>query len=110
MIFVQQPVAKFFICFDAGVACGFAEQAGDIRSTQAGSFVARCKVVKDLDPNSVIAQHGWWAEGPQNSPHDKQHPMAASMNSAIDTTLADPISGSIPLRCTVCDVSKLAQR
>ena len=78
-------------------------------STKVGSFVARCRIVKDIEPNSVFAQHGWWVEGPQDSPYSNQHPMAANMNRAIDTSLADPISGSIPLRCSSCEVAKLVQ-
>ena len=76
-------------------------------STEVGSFVARCKIVADLEPQSVFAQHGWWVEGPAGSPYEVRHSMAASVNTAIDTTEADPISGSIPLRSSPCDVAKL---
>ena len=77
-------------------------------STAAGSFVARCNIVKDLEPNSVFAQHGWWVDGPDDTPYGAQHPMAANMNQAIDTTRADPISGSVPLRCSACSVERIS--
>lgn len=75
--------------------------------TRAGSFVARCAVVKDLEAGSVFSQHGWWAEGPEGSPYDASHPLAANFNQAIDTSVSDPISGSIPLRCSACEVEKV---
>ena len=77
-------------------------------TTTAGAFVARCKVVANLEPGSVFAQHGWWATGPDGSPYDSRNPLAANVNGAIDTSRSDPISGSIPLRCTACEVTKLA--
>jgi anaerobic selenocysteine-containing dehydrogenase len=76
-------------------------------STAIGAFVARCKIVADLEPLSVFATHGWWVEGPSGSFYDGQNPMAANVNTAIDATGADPISGSIPLRCTACEVEKI---
>jgi len=76
-------------------------------STAAGSFVARCKIVADIEPQSVFAQHGWWVDGPSGSPYDNRNAMAANVNTAIDTAKADPISGSIPLRCTACEVAKI---
>ncbi|NOU04873.1 MAG: molybdopterin oxidoreductase, partial [Hyphomicrobiaceae bacterium] len=76
-------------------------------STAVGSFVARCKIVADIEPQSVFAQHGWWVDGPVGSPYDSDHAMAANVNTSIDTTKADPISGSIPLRCTACEVVKI---
>ena len=75
-------------------------------STAVGAFVARCKIIADLEPNTVFAQHGWWVEGSPGSPYDREHPMAANFNLSIDTTYADPISGSIPLRCSACEVAK----
>ena len=54
----------------------------------------------------MFAQHGWWVEGPDGSPYDIQNPMAANINQAIDTSLADTVSGSIPLRCSPCEVEK----
>lgn len=77
-------------------------------STKVGSFVARCKIVANLEPQSVFAQHGWWVDGPNGSPYEGQNILAANVNSSIDTTDADPISGSIPLRCTGCEVAKIA--
>jgi anaerobic selenocysteine-containing dehydrogenase len=76
-------------------------------STTAGSFVARCRIVEGIEPGSVFAQHGWWVQGPAGSPYGAESPLAANVNTAIDTTRRDPISGSIPLRCSACEVARI---
>jgi anaerobic selenocysteine-containing dehydrogenase len=93
----------------SAVARGIADMEWVQIRTRVGSFVARCKIVKDLEPGSVFAQHGWWIEGEDASPYGADNPMAANMNTVVDTTLSDPISGSIPLRCSDCEVEKLEQ-
>ena len=76
--------------------------------TQAGSFVARAMVVQGLAVGAVFGQHGWWIEGASGTPYDASHPLAANINNAIATDVADPVSGSLPLRCSWCEVRKLA--
>jgi anaerobic selenocysteine-containing dehydrogenase len=76
-------------------------------STIAGRFVARAKIIKDIEPQSVFAQHGWWVSGAEGTPYGPGNPLAASMNSAVSTAAADPISGSIPLRSSYCEVAKI---
>ncbi len=76
--------------------------------TQAGSFVARAMIVQGLAAGAVFAQHGWWVEGAAGTPYDASHPLAANINNAIATDVADPISGSLPLRCSWCAIAKLS--
>ena len=76
-------------------------------TTPVGHFVARAKLVKNIEPGSVFAQHGWWIEGAADTPYSPDNPMAANMNRAIPTDTADPISGSIPLRNSMCDVERM---
>jgi anaerobic selenocysteine-containing dehydrogenase len=75
--------------------------------TQEGESVARAAIVPGLAPGAVFGQHGWWIEGPDGSPYDAKHPLAANLNRAISTAAADPISGSIPLRRSWCEVEKM---
>ena len=75
--------------------------------TATGTFVARAKVVRDIEPGSVFAQHGWWVRGNEDSPYGPDKPLAANMNGAISTALTDPVSGSIPMRSSFCDVAKI---
>jgi anaerobic selenocysteine-containing dehydrogenase len=75
--------------------------------TARGRFVARAAIVAGLAPGAVFGQHGWWAEGAAGTPYDASHPLAANINNAISTERADPVSGSLPLRCSWCEVSRL---
>ena len=72
-----------------------------------GSAVARAKLVAGLSPDTVFGQHGWWIDGPSGSPYDASHPLAANLNQVTSTAVADPISGSIPLRSWWCEVEKI---
>jgi len=75
--------------------------------TGEGTAVARAKLVPGLSPDTVFGQHGWWIDGPTDSPYDVRHPLAANLNQAMSTAAADPISGSIALRCSWCEVEKI---
>ncbi len=62
-----------------------------------------------LDPQVVIGQHGWWercdALGlPGHSPYG---PGSANLNLVLRQTPSDPISGSSPLRASVCNIALL---
>lgn len=75
--------------------------------TARGRAVARVSIIRDLAPGGVFGQHGWWVDGPDGSPYAGDHPLAANINATIDTSVADPVSGSIPLRCSRCEVERL---
>ena len=75
--------------------------------TATGSAVARARFVSGSAAGSVCAQHGWWVEGPADSPYGAGHPLAANLNGVVDTSREDPVSGSIPLRATWCEVDPL---
>ncbi|MEQ9331082.1 molybdopterin-dependent oxidoreductase [Thalassobaculum sp.] len=75
--------------------------------TARGRAVARVSILRDLPAGAVFGQHGWWVDGPDGSPYDGSHPLAANINAAIDTGRSDPVSGSIPLRCSWCEVERL---
>lgn len=79
-------------------------------ATPHGSVRARAKLNAGLDPQVVCGQHGWW-QGcaelglPGYAPLG---PDSANLNLVLRQTPSDPISGSSPLRASVCDVSPLA--
>ena len=85
--------------------------AGDWVSldTPHGSVRARARLNSSLDPGVVFAQHGWWEACaelglPGYPPYDEG---SANLNLVLRQTPSDPISGSAPLRATVCDISAL---
>jgi anaerobic selenocysteine-containing dehydrogenase len=75
--------------------------------TVAGVAAARAKLTPGLAADTVFGQHGWWIDGPDGSPYDARHRLAANLNQVISTAAADPVSGSIPLRCSWCEVERL---
>lgn len=76
--------------------------------TRTGSSVARAAIVPGLASGAVFGQHGWWVDGHEGTPYDRSHPLAANLNSAIGTEWADRVSGSIPLRCSWCEIEKMS--
>ena len=76
--------------------------------TRNGDVAARAAIVPGLATGAVFGQHGWWVDGGDGTPYDRSHPMAANLNSAIGTDRADPVSGSIPLRCSWCQIEKIS--
>jgi anaerobic selenocysteine-containing dehydrogenase len=85
--------------------------AGDWVSldTPHGSVRARARFNASLDPGVVFGEHGWWdacdeLSLPGYPPYGTD---SANLNLVLRQTPSDPISGSSPLRASVCDVSPL---
>ncbi len=78
--------------------------------TPMGSIRARARLNRSLDPQVVFGQHGWWEACdelglPGYPPYG---PDSANLNLVLSQTPSDPISGSAPLRASVCDVALLS--
>jgi anaerobic selenocysteine-containing dehydrogenase len=75
--------------------------------TPHGAIRARAKFNASLDPRVVCAQHGWWQACPElDLPgYDPFGPDSANLNLVLRQTPSDPISGSSPLRASVCAVA-----
>ncbi len=76
-------------------------------STQVGSFIARAKLSKEITADSVFAQHGWTVSSANDTPNHLDDPLATNINQTIETKHSDPISGSIPLRSSWCNIRKV---
>ena len=75
--------------------------------TKAGNFIARAKLDKNLAYGAIFAQHGWTVSNTHDDPNRIADPLVTNMNQAIPTEECDPISGSLPMRCSWCEVSKI---
>ena len=92
---------------DAAQTRGIA--AGDwVRiATPHGSIRARAKLNGSLDPGVVCGQHGWWqgCEELGLPAYPPLGPDSANLNGVLRLVPSDPISGSSPLRASVCEVA-----
>lgn len=86
--------------------------AGDwvLVDTPHGSVRARAALNSSLDPTVVCGQHGWWqACAELGLPgYPPFGPGSANLNLVLRQAPSDPISGSSPLRSSMCDVVPLA--
>jgi anaerobic selenocysteine-containing dehydrogenase len=78
--------------------------------TPHGSIRARAKLTATLDPQVVCGQHGWWQACPELDlpSYPPIGPGSANLNAVLRQQPSDPISGSSPLRASVCNVTRLA--
>jgi anaerobic selenocysteine-containing dehydrogenase len=92
---------------EAALARGI--KAGDwVRiETPNGSVLARAKLNEALEAGVVCGQHGWWQAceeigAPGYDPFSRN---GANLNLIFDHAMVDPISGGVPLRAYVCNVT-----
>jgi anaerobic selenocysteine-containing dehydrogenase len=74
--------------------------------TPNGEIRARAKLDGNLDPNVVCGQHGWWqsCEDLDLPGYPPFGPDSANLNLVLRQHPSDPISGSSPLRASVCEI------
>lgn len=85
-------------------------QDGDwaIVTTSAGEVWLRVRLNEALDDRVVVAEFGWWEDCPPLG-RDAIRPAGSptsNMNNALSDATRDPVSGSVPLRATTCDIRK----
>jgi anaerobic selenocysteine-containing dehydrogenase len=76
-------------------------------STPSGVVRARAKFNTSLDPGVVCAQHGWWqgCDELDLAASDPYEMGGLNLNLVLPQTPSDPISGSSPLRASLCDLA-----
>lgn len=76
--------------------------------TPEGSIRARARLNDTLQPDVVCGQHGWWQACPEiGAPgYDPFTPDGANFNLIIGNEAIDPISGSVPHRAYLCQISR----
>jgi anaerobic selenocysteine-containing dehydrogenase len=78
--------------------------------TPHGGVRARARFNASLDPGVVCGQHGWWQACAEIgvAGYPPYGPDSANLNLVLPLGPSDPVSGSSPLRASVCDVTRLA--
>ena len=79
-------------------------------TTAHGAFRARAALSPDLDPRVVVSSFGWWQDCPEiGAPgHEPFQAVGSNYNLAISAEDSDPVSGSVALRGTACELSAAA--
>ncbi|HSD79233.1 MAG TPA: molybdopterin-dependent oxidoreductase, partial [Solirubrobacteraceae bacterium] len=77
--------------------------------TPNGAVRARARLNSSLDPGVVCGQHGWWQECAELglAGYPPYGPDSANLNLILRQTPADPVSGSSPLRASLCEVERI---
>jgi anaerobic selenocysteine-containing dehydrogenase len=77
--------------------------------TPEGSIRVRARLNDTLESNVVCGQHGWWQASPEiGAPgYDPFSAEGANYNLIIGNQAIDPISGSVPHRAYLCQVSRI---
>lgn len=75
-------------------------------TTPHGAFRARAAFSPELDPRVVVSSFGWWQDCPEiDAPaHAPFEPTGSNYNLAVSATDSDPVSGSVPMRGTACEL------
>jgi anaerobic selenocysteine-containing dehydrogenase len=93
--------------------------AARVRAIKAGDWVmietpegrarARARLNPDLDVGVVCGQHGWWQACDEigAAGYDPFGPDSANLNLLVRHRPSDPISGSVPHRAYICNVTPL---
>ncbi|MFE0028197.1 molybdopterin-dependent oxidoreductase [Amycolatopsis sp. NPDC059021] len=91
---------------DLAAARGIADGQWITISTRGGSATMRARIDPALDPRVIVAEYGWWQAAPDLGlpGSDPRQSGGTNYNLLVDDADHDPVSGSVPLRSTACDV------
>jgi anaerobic selenocysteine-containing dehydrogenase len=92
---------------DAAKARGIEQGAWVTLATPSGKIRVKATYNANLDPRVVSATHGWWqaCEALAQPGYDAESAMGANLNTLIGKDHHDPITGSVPLKSYLCQVT-----
>lgn len=79
-----------------------------IVETPSGQVRLRVRLNDALDDRVVLAEFGWWEDCPPlgREATSTAGSATSNMNDALSDASRDPVSGSVPLRATLCDLRR----
>ncbi|WP_441236266.1 molybdopterin-dependent oxidoreductase [Bradyrhizobium sp. 930_D9_N1_4] len=79
-----------------------------IVETPSGQVRLRVRLNDSLDDRVVLAEFGWWEDCPPlgRNATSPAGVATSNMNDALSDAWRDPVSGSVPLRATLCDIRR----
>src|SRR6266702_674451 len=87
---------------------GLEEGDWAVITTPSGQVRLRVRLNQSLDDRVVLAEFGWWEDCPplgRNATSPSGF-ATSNMNDALSDASRDPVSGSVPLRATTCDIRR----
>jgi anaerobic selenocysteine-containing dehydrogenase len=105
----REPDPRLEMHPEAATARGIEDGAWVAVSTPHGRMRARARLVGTLHPRVVSATHGWWqgCAALSQPAYDAASEAGANINALIGNDALDPISGSVPFKSYLCQVSPL---
>lgn len=102
----RAPEPVVFISPALARARGLVEGAWADVLTEQGSARLCVKLDKSVSDDVVVAEYGWWqaCHDLGRSGYALYGPGSANINSVMSARIRDPLSGSLPLRSTACDL------
>ncbi|WBL82491.1 molybdopterin-dependent oxidoreductase [Bradyrhizobium xenonodulans] len=96
------------------ISCSLAARQGledgdwAIVETPSGQVRLRVRLNDSLDDRVVLAEFGWWEDCPPlgRGATPSAGVATSNMNDALSDASRDPVSGSVPLRATLCDIRR----
>ena len=79
--------------------------------TRHGRIRMRARYDESLHPRVLVSEYGWWESAPDLGlpGYDPFDDSGSNYNRIIDGVNVDPISGSVPMRATMCDIERAEQ-
>jgi anaerobic selenocysteine-containing dehydrogenase/ferredoxin-NADP reductase len=86
---------------------GIYEGDWSVISTRAGQARFQAKFNDALHPDVLVAEYGWWqaCEDLGQPGYPATGPQTSNFNALINADHADPLSGSVPHRSSMCDIA-----
>ena len=96
---------------DTAAARGIEHGAWVALVTPHGRMRAKAHFSSTLHPRVVSATHGWWqaCEALSQPGYEAESEAGANMNAVIGNDAVDPISGSVPFKSYLCQVTRLTK-
>ncbi|ATL33114.1 molybdopterin-dependent oxidoreductase [Streptomyces formicae] len=94
---------------EAAAARGISEGQWVELSTRLGGIRLRARFDGSLHPSVVVSEYGWWQDAPDLAlpGADPVSGEGSNLNRLIGYEGSDPLSGSVPLRASVCEIRPL---
>ena len=105
----REPDPRVELHPDTAAARGIEDGAWVELVTPHGRMRAKAHFASTLDPRVVCTTHGWWqaCEALSQPGYDTESDTGANFNAAIGRDAVDPISGSVPFKSYLCQISAL---